>query len=181
MRAFIAIEIPDPVRDALARVQQALPVGRLMDEDSLHLTLAFLGEQPDDRIEAAHDALATVRQAPFTLHLQGLGTFGGKAPATLWAGVADPGPVTALNARVRSALHGAGLMLERRTFRPHVTLARFDRLGPEAVDRLARFLGHWSGFPAPGFEVSEFGLWRSTLHRAGPVYDLLASYALAGR
>jgi 2'-5' RNA ligase len=181
MRAFIAIDIPDPARAALARVQQALPVGRLVDEDSLHLTLAFLGEQPLDRIEAAHEALETLRQAPFSLQLQGLGTFGGRVPATLWAGVADPAPVAALNARVRSVLHGAGLMLERRTFRPHVTLARFDRPGPEATDRLARFLGHWSGFLAPGFEVTEFGLWRSTLHRAGAVHDLLASYRLTGR
>jgi 2'-5' RNA ligase len=170
MRDFIAIDLPAPVRSALGRVQSALSFGRAVDDEQLHLTLAFLGEQPDDAIEAAHDALSALRIPAFELHLQGLGSFGGDV---LWAGLRDPAPVVALHDRLVPALHGAGIVLERRRFRPHVTLARFDRADPA---RLAAFLQAHSSFPCPAFTVSGFGLWRSTLTRRGAVHDELARY-----
>jgi 2'-5' RNA ligase len=178
MRAFVAIDLPDPVRDALVAVQEALPVGRPSDPDQLHLTLAFLGEQPDEVVEAAHWALTRLSGPPFDLQLSGLGTFGDRAPSTVWAGVRDPAALKALQARVLSALHGAGLMLERRRFRPHVTLARLGRLQAAEEERLARFLSRFGAFPSPPFRVGDLGLWRSTLHRSGAVHDELARYPL---
>jgi 2'-5' RNA ligase len=179
MRAFVAIDLPDPVRAALEAVQERLPLGRPVDPDQMHLTLAFLGEQPDDVIEAAHHAMEGVRLPPFELQLQGLGTFGDRQPTVLWAGLRDPGPVKALHDRLLPALHGAGIVLERRRFRPHVTLARFDRTAQSDHERLATFLARWNGFPSPAFTVEEFGLWRSTLLKAGAVHDELARYPLA--
>ena len=178
MRCFIAIDLPDPVRDALEPVLAALPFGRPADPDQLHLTLAFLGEQPDELVEAAHLALEGIRFPRFDLQLAGLGSFPERRPQVLWAGVREASAVAALHGRVRAALHGAGLVLERRRFRPHVTLARVDRPGPADDDSLARFLGRWSGFPAPAFEVDSFGLWRSVLHRSGARHDELARYPL---
>jgi 2'-5' RNA ligase len=179
MRAFVAIDLPDRVRTALEAVQERLPLGRAVDPDQMHLTLAFLGEQPDDLIETAHQALEGIRLPPFELHLQGLGTFGDRQPTVLWAGVRDPGPVKALHDRILPALHGAGIVLERRRFRPHVTLARFDRTATADHERLATFLARWNGFPSPPFLVEDFGLWRSTLLKAGAVHEELARYPLA--
>lgn len=178
MRAFVAIDLPEPVKDALMDVQEALPAGRLAEPDQMHLTLAFLGERPDAEVEAAHQTLETVASPPFELRLAGLGTFGARAPSVLWAGVRDPAPLQALRSRVLAALHGAGLPLERRRFRPHVTLARFPP--GEALDaaRLARFLQAFEAFPSPPFEVRDFALWRSTLRRAGAIHDELARYPL---
>lgn len=178
MRAFVAIDLPDPVRDALERLQEAMPLGRPVDPGQMHLTLAFLGEQPDDLIEAAHHALEGVRFPAFGLQVAGLGTFGDRQPAVLWAGVREAGPVRALHDRILPALHGAGLVIERRRFRPHVTLARFDRTAPPDHERLARFLSRWETFPSPPFEVQGFGLWRSTLLKAGAVHEELARYPL---
>lgn len=178
MRAFVAIDLPDPVVSALEDLQEAMPLGRPVDPDQMHLTLAFLGEQPDDLIEAAHRALEGLRVPAFELRLQGLGTFGDRQPTVLWAGLRDPGPVKALHDRILPALHGAGIVLERRRFRPHVTLARFDRTAPADHERLARFLSRWEGFPSPAFEVRDFGLWRSTLLRSGAVHEELARYPL---
>ena len=178
MRCFVAIPLPDgPVR-ALEAVQDGLPFGRLTDPEQLHLTLAFLGELPDREVEAAHDGLQTVRSHPFELTLRGLGSFGGADGRTIWAGVADPAPLARLAARIRSALHGMGVVLERRRFRPHVTLARLT--GAEARDEaaLARVLAKRDGFPAPPFRVEGFALYRSVLTRAGPIYDVLAEYRL---
>jgi 2'-5' RNA ligase len=174
MRVFVAIDMPPPVRAALGRVQAALPFGRATDEGQLHLTLAFLGEQPDAMVEAAHDALSALSFAPFELQPQGLGSFGGDV---LWAGMRDAAPVVALHGRVLPALHGAGIVLERRRFRPHVTLARFDRPDPP---RLAAFLQAHAAFPCPAFAVTGFGLWRSTLTEGGAVHEELARYPAAG-
>jgi 2'-5' RNA ligase len=178
MRAFIAIALPEAVLAALAPVQAALPLGRAVEPGQLHLTLAFLGERPDAEIEEAHLALEGVRAAPFELRLRGLELGGDGPPAALWARVAEDEPLRTLRARVLSALHGAGLPLERRRFRPHVTLARFGALGAAEHGRLATYLGRWAGFPAPPFTVEAFGLWRSTLRRSGAVHEELARYPL---
>ena len=179
MRAFVAIDMPDPVRTALEDLQDHVPVGRLTDPDQMHLTLAFLGEQPDDLIQAAHEVLNGIRFPSFELQLAGLGTFGNREPTVLWAGIKDPAQVKALHDKVLPALHGAGLPLERKRFRPHVTLARFDRSAPDDHEKLARFLTRWQSFPCPPFTVDGFGLWRSTLRKAGAVHDELARYPLA--
>jgi 2'-5' RNA ligase len=178
MRAFVAIDIPDAVKAALEALQEAMPLGRPVDPEQMHLTLAFLGEQPPDLIEAAHLALEGIRFPAFELQLQGLGTFGDRQPTVLWAGLREGSQVRALHDRVLPALHGAGIVLERRRFRPHVTIARFDRSGPLEHERLARFLSRWEAFPSPPFEVRDFALWRSTLLKAGAVHDELARYPL---
>ncbi|MBP1804809.1 RNA 2',3'-cyclic phosphodiesterase [Rubellimicrobium aerolatum] len=178
MRAFLAIPIPDPVRDALERVQEQLPFGRPADPEQLHLTLAFLGEQPDDLIQSAHEALEDLRFPAFVLQLQGLGTFGDRSPTALWAGVRDPAPAKALRDRILPALHGAGITLERTRFRPHVTLARLARTAPADHERLARFLSRWEAFPSPAFTVDSFALYRSTLRPSGAIHEELARYPL---
>lgn len=178
MRAFLAIPMPDPVRDALEAVQEAMPLGRPSDPEQLHVTLAFLGEQPDDLIESAHHALTTLRHPAFELQLRGLGTFGDRQPASLWAGIRDPAPLKSLRERLLPCLHGAGVVLERQRYRPHVTLARFNRTQGADHERLARFLARWEGFPSPAFRVESFGLYKSTLLKSGAVHEELAAYPL---
>jgi len=179
MRAFVAIDVPDPVRDVLEDLQERVPFGKLTDPEQMHLTLAFLGEQPDDLIQSAHEALEGIRFPAFDLHLRGLGTFGNREPTVLWAGIKDPSQVKALHDRILPALHGAGIVLERKRFRPHVTLARFDRSGAPDHERLAQFLSRWESFPSPPFRVESFGLRRSTPRPKGAIHDLLAEYPLA--
>ncbi len=178
MRAFVAIDLPDPVIAALEALQEVMPLGKPVDPEQMHLTLAFLGEQPVDLIEAAHHALQGIRFPPFELQLRGLGTFGDRQPTVLWAGLRDPSQVKALHDRILPALHGAGLQLERRRFRPHVTIARFDRTAQPDHERLAKFLARNATFPSPPFRVEDFALWRSTLLKAGAVHDELARYPL---
>ena len=182
MRAFVAVDLPDVARDALQAVQDDLPVGRLMAPETLHVTLGFLGDQPQHVIAAVDEELATIRFAPFRLILQGLDTFGGKQPKLLWAGVAAEPKLAALRDQVRRAIASAGLELPRERFRPHVTLARFrgDMRGSE-LERLAGFLGHHAGFSAAPFLVDRFNLYRSVLLPEGAVHETLAVYAAPSR
>jgi len=178
MRAFVAIPVPEDIRDRLEALQADLGVGRLSDPDTFHVTLAFLGEEPVERIEAAHEAFETLRAAPFAIRLDGLGTFGGREAKTLHVAVAPSEQLLALHRKVRSLLHGAGLMPDRERFRPHVTLARF-RPGEAGDPRLARFLTRHAAFGSAPFPVTEVVLYRSHLTSRGAIHEALAEYPLA--
>ncbi|MDW4549690.1 RNA 2',3'-cyclic phosphodiesterase [Defluviimonas sp. D31] len=179
MRAFLAIPLPESVIDALEDLQADLPFGRIVLPENLHLTLAFLGEEPDEVIEAVHEALLPFRASGFELELAGLGTFGGREPASLHIAATRSPALRDLHARLRNRLHGAGLMLPRERFAPHVTLARFRRNIPDAGrQRLGAFIAARGETRLAPFPVTHFSLYRSTLGTDAPVYDELARYML---
>ncbi|WP_413875345.1 RNA 2',3'-cyclic phosphodiesterase [Albidovulum sp.] len=178
MRVFVAIPVPEEVCAALEDLQSDLTAGRPADPETFHVTLAFLGEEPGARVEAAHEALTGLRTAPFTLRLDGLGSFGGRDMQVLFAAVAPSEPLAALHRKVRNLLHGAGIMPDRQRFRPHVTLARF-RPGEGGDPALARFLARHVGFGSAPFQVTGVVLYRSHLTKKGAVHEPLAEYPLA--
>ena len=175
MRLFIALDLPDDLRDALAALQTRLPNGaRPVPEENLHLTLAFLGDQPDKAIEAIHDGLETIRAPAPSLMLGGASLFGGRRGQAL-ALAADGGPpLRELHDRVMSRLRGAGVQPDRRRFRPHVTLARLSG-GRDPAPALAALTGITLGPSKP----HGFSLVQSTLHPDGALHETLATYPLA--
>lgn len=179
MRAFVALDLPEDVLDALQALQPGLPVGRAMGRDTMHLTLAFAGEHPQERIEELHDELSRLSAPPFGLQLKGLGSFGGDIPSILFAGVEAEKALEGLARQVRSALRRAGLPVPRDKFRPHVTLARFrPRMGPSELELLNRFVAERAGFRAGPFPVTSFALYESLLHPEGARHRELARYPL---
>ncbi len=180
MRAFVALPLPDPVCASLEALQARLKVGRRSDPQTFHITLAFLGDNvPDRDLEAAHEALEALAARPLTLRIDGLDTFGGATPRVLVAVVQPDPALMALQKKVRSLLHGAGLMLPRERFRPHVTLARFPAAPGAGVEaELAAFLGRNATFGTASFTVREVVLYRSTLTGDGAVHTPIAEYPL---
>ena len=122
MRLFTAINLTQPLRDALIGLQNELydhgVRGRYTSEEDLHLTLAFIGEYPDP--QPVLDALSAVSFTPFPLTLEGLGSFG----SLWWAGLRDSAPLTAVGRRIRRALAENGIPFDRKRFSPHITLLR---------------------------------------------------------
>jgi len=177
IRAFLGLALPDPLAHALTVAQHRLRLARPIPPENLHVTLAFLGEQPEPVLEELHHVL-TARPLPAAVvQLTGLGVFGGDKPRSLHATLApDPGLV-ALQGRVTVAARAAGLTLERRRFAPHVTLARF-RPGEASAPALAAMLGAHGPLVSEPARVEEMILYRSTLRRDGSVYDPLAAYPL---
>jgi len=175
MRVFLALDPPDPVRDALERMQEGLPIGRPLPPETLHLTLVFLDDQPQAALLALDEALQGLARPQLRLRLTGPGVLARERVVA--AGVApDPGLV-ALHARLRSLCHGAGITLPRTRFRPHVTIARLPpRMAPEAEAALARWLAARAGFGAPDWAVDAVTLFRSTLRPEGAVHQALATY-----
>lgn len=179
-RLFVAIDLPDPVRAALAALAQMLPVPRRAAPETLHLTLAFLGPCPETLLEEIDRALAAVTaQGPvaFDLALQGLGLFGGAQPRVVWAGIAPNPPLMALQARLETALRHTGCRIDHHRFHPHVTLARF---APTSADlpALEQALVDLAGFRTDPWRVEAVTLYQSWLRPEGPRHAALAAYPL---
>ncbi len=181
MRVFLAIDLPDEVRSALEELQDDLPVGRIMAPETLHLTLCFLGEQDASVLGAVDEEMRRLKGAAFDLRIAGVGTFGGRVPRVLWAGVRDCPELVALQGRVRAGCVRAGVELRRERFRPHVTLARFGQdFSAGELERVAGFLAHHARFEAPVFRVEELVLFESVLHPEGAEHRVLEGYSLGG-
>ncbi len=190
MRAFVAIELPDSVKEMLAGVVRELKdagIGGLrpVRPEGVHLTLKFLGDVPSDRISAIGDAVgrAAAQHAQFALYLSGVGAFpGGRAPRVLWAGVAgDLDRLAALQSSVDACLSELGFARERRAFNPHLTLARLrDSASRDDRTRALRVLKAVRPREDSGFEVDGVSLFQSTLGPGGAVYRRLFHAPLAG-
>ena len=179
MRAFVAAILPSEAKDALERAQAAIPVGRLTPRGNLHLTLAFLDEQPAGALEELHYGLEGLGFSRFTAIYDGLDIFGGSKQQLLAARLKAETPLTQLHNRIRGVLRSVGLPPERRRFRPHITLARMSG-NPSRADtgRLAALLSSGAKSVLEPFEVSEFALFSSTLRPDGARHEELARYSL---
>jgi RNA 2',3'-cyclic 3'-phosphodiesterase len=129
MRLFFAIELPADVREALGGFRLAeSDAYRWVDPTLLHVTLAFLGQQPEARLEALEQVGSTAASAsqPGVLRVGRAGSFGPRRePRVLWVGLdGDVPALLELQARLAKELQGAGFDLEDRPFSPHITLAR---------------------------------------------------------
>ncbi|SLN67343.1 2',5' RNA ligase family [Roseivivax jejudonensis] len=180
MRAFIALPLPLSDADVLEAMGDRLDVGRVMDPETMHLTLAFLGDVPEADLREVAEALETLAPPAFTYRLSGVTSFGnGQTGHALALSAEDDGRLRDLHDRVRSRCHGAGLPLERRRFRPHVTFARLPgRLDTEEEAKLAAFLKREAHMTVEDVRADRFVLYESVLTKAGAVYDELAEFPL---
>jgi len=187
-RVFVAIEIPDQVRQALTEPLQALqPLHesiRVNSTDRMHLTLHFLGHLPRPVVEQLQLALAGAvsRHQRFGLTAQGIGAFPALArPRVLWAGItgADLPRLKALQAELGDALGTAGLSAEGERFHPHLTLGRFRRplKGPERT-LLREWSARWASATFGEVPVDQVRLMRSQLGAGPPRYTTLATFDL---
>ncbi len=176
-RLFTGIEIPDHLREALARLRQPLPGARWIEPENYHVTLRFAGDV-DNRVAAefAH-ALSEVETPAFELRFSGTGAFGGNDPRSLWARIEPSPELEALARAHEKAARIAGLQPETRKFRPHVTIARLRNTN---VDIIARYLQRHGGFRTEPFLVSRFALFSSKPQVGGGPYVIEETYTLLG-
>jgi 2'-5' RNA ligase len=173
LRLFVALDLPEPVRDALAALAAAADpdVWRPLGRDALHVTLAFLGPRPPADV-ATIEALLTGGAAP-PLALAEAEVLPPRRGRVLTARIDDPtGALGELQARLSAALAAAGLYTpEKRAFHPHATVAR---LRPRA--RPPRN----AGLPLEplAFHPGAVTLYVSRLHPAGARYEPLAQAPL---
>ena len=177
-RVFLAFELPESHRAALAVQQFLLPLPRKVAPESFHLTLVFLGETPMAVIEAVHEGWQALRLRQVSLQIQGFGLFGGARPRAAYAALVPDPALIALQAKLEQAARRAGATPEHRRFVPHVTLGRFPPPPPAEAMRLERAVAMASGFALPPFVASDMVLYESRLGASSARYEELARYPL---
>ncbi len=189
MRLFIAIDVPETVRDALVAAQQSLRDRasarlRWTRPDAMHLTLKFLGDVDAARLPSLARVVAGVaaRHHPFGLAVSRLGAFpGGRRLQFVWAGIeGDLNALLALRDALESALGAEGYAVEARPFRPHVTLGRTrDGMRPDEAERISAALPTTTLPDGLGFTVERVVLYRSHLGAGGSRYEVMAAAELS--
>lgn len=194
MRTFVAVDIPEEIRQKLARFVEGVrgfaPEARWVNPASLHLTLKFIGEIGEAKVAEVKQALAAVRGESSEISFRGTGFFPTvKAARVFWIGVEADAKLTVLAAAVDAALAPLGIAREERAFTPHLTLARTGSGRPQRArgdrnnagfQKLQEKLGQ---MPAPEFgtmTAHEFALYESKLSPGGAVYSKLQRFALGG-
>jgi 2'-5' RNA ligase len=177
-RLFIAIDLPEDVKDSIQDLYMAIPGARWVGSDQLHLTLRFIGDVDEPALERIVENLDTVNFEPFSIFPYGVGCFPlRRKPNVLWAGIKESPELRHLRAAVERAVVKSGVEPDRRNFHAHITMAR---LGDDApLSRITDFLQAHALFAAAPVEVCEFHLYSSTLNPDGAIHRIEATYAVA--
>ena len=184
MRLFLAINFPAAVQreiaTATAPLRDCAPELGWTAEDRLHLTLKFLGEQAESRVDALAAALAnTVKQhRELVMSLGGIGAFPNfRRARVVWMGVSQEPRLELLHHDIEVAYDALGCELEGRPFRPHLTLARVRE--PLPVERMRAL---WRAAKRVDYDaefiVRSIDLMQSDLSSSGPRYTTLVSAPL---
>lgn len=160
-----------------AHALQALIGGRLMREDTLHLTLAFLGEVDSAALPALHTVGAAISAPAFGLPLDRLGCWRHNRIAWL-APAAPPDTLLQLVDTLVCGLRKAGFGGEDRRFSPHMTLLR--KTDPAACDQVGTQLAALAEPPLPPWRVRDFVLVESRRDQHGARYAVLGRWRLDG-
>lgn len=178
VRAFIAIDLPASMQEALSLVQEPLhkAPGRLaiVDPSLLHVTLKFLGEVSPDQVARVIEELKSLEFPAYTVSIRGISANNPNRPRVIWAEVEDEGKTAALAGMIDSALESIGIVCETRPFRPHITIARVKEFHPGISGAL---LPH-SRWRYGEIDVNRIVLKKSTLTPQGPIYETLAEVPL---
>jgi len=187
MRCFIAIDIDEKLKKAIADLQRQLDEKanlrkndvKWVSPEAMHLTLKFLGEVKDDRIvdlcNAVRDAAAGSKS--FELDIESVGHFGGKSARVLWVGTGRGSDnLCRLQAGIEQKLSAAGWPRETRSFSGHLTLCRVKN--PRAGLKLAQMSEDYKDLNLGTISADSVTVYQSQLKPTGPVYTPLGDYKL---
>lgn len=194
MRLFIALDIDDAIRKRIVRFVEGVtgfaPDARWAKPESMHVTLKFIGEQPEPAVDQIKQALATVAGGTADIYFRGYGFFPtAKSARVFWIGMEAGPQLAALAAAIDDKMGTLGIPNEARAFSPHLTLARGAgasgsprRSKTDAPNRnFQRLQEKLSALPAPEFgtmTAREFFLYQSHLSPRGSKYTKLAAFDL---
>lgn len=194
MRLFIALDIPDEIRERITRFVEGVsgfaPDARWAKPESLHVTLKFIGEQPDDAAESIRRALSTIQTGAPEIHFRGYGFFPtARSARVFWIGMEATPQLAALAAVIDGKMPALGIPKEDRAFSPHLTLARGaggsgsprrnKKDGPNRT--FQRLQEKLSVLPTPEFgtmTARSFFLYQSQLSPKGSKYTKLFAFDL---
>lgn len=195
MRLFVALDLDPQIRNAISAFINEMRRGaadvRWVKPESLHVTLKFIGEQPDAKVNDIENALRGISARAFRISFRGSGFFPSeKSARVFWIGIEADTALAELAAKVEASLTPLGIAPENRPFSPHLTLARAGNgSGAPAKQksdrpnrRFSALQAKLSEIPVPDFgtmNAAEFFLYRSQLSSGGAQYTKIARLPLS--
>jgi RNA 2',3'-cyclic 3'-phosphodiesterase len=212
MRIFVALDLDPEIRKRIftfmEQVRGYAGDVRWVSEESLHVTLKFIGEKPDSEVKRIQETLAAIRAEEFQVAFGGMGFFPNpKAARVFWVGIEEPQDpalrqnpakgwgnpgLVDLAKTIDGSLTQLGIAKEAREFSPHLTLARAKggsgapgwRKGDKESRQFAKLQTYLEKLPAPEFgtmTAREFFLYQSQLSSKGARYTKIARFELYAR
>jgi 2'-5' RNA ligase len=183
IRAFIAVDLDDPVIDkicdAIGVLKSRITEIRWLKKETLHLTLKFLGNIAEPQVESIVAALGQPLRlfSPCTISAKGLGVFPDfRRPKILWVGLSGD-QLADLAAKIESALVPLGFVPETRVFTPHLTIGRW-RESSRPAKNLRQEIASWNDFEFGACAVRQIVLFQSVLKPEGASYRELRTIQL---
>ena len=173
-----AAPFTEEVADELVALQSGVPDARWVSPENFHVTLCFAGEVQGGTMRDLEEELSDIAGPPFSMAIAGVEQFSsGKQPRALVASVERSDRLDWLQQKVSTVARNCGIEIERRKFRPHVTLARFSS-NAETGHHLAQFMASHGTLRAGPWITEHFALYSSRSGRNGPIYTEEAAYGL---
>lgn len=175
MRCFIALDLDKEITDKIIEIQnqikkKALFNGKFTEKENLHLTLKFLGEIDEGKLERVKKLLKEVKFSRFEVEMGDIGVFSQKIPRIIWVKL-NGRAIYDLQKQIDDKLKDLFSIEDR--FMGHVTLARIKEIGDKKglLDYLESIK-----INKIKVDVKEFSLKKSELLRNGPVYTDMEVY-----
>ncbi|MHB1414216.1 MAG: RNA 2',3'-cyclic phosphodiesterase [Chloroflexota bacterium] len=195
LRTFIALELPEPARNYLARAQNDLQrmarehnlsLGRALkwvEPEGIHITLKFLGQTDATLVDSLEEAIrqAGAGRPEANLQIAGFGAFPNpRQPRVLWVGLmGDTSGLQEIQRVIEAKVEALGFPPERRPFSPHLTLARVrETASPPERRAVADLLVRAPALPPLDFVADRLSLMKSQLQPTGARYEALYTLAL---
>ena len=187
MRVFIAIDIDDKIRKAIAALQKQIASKvdvkkgdvKWVEPNNIHLTLKFLGEISDEQLTEVSEIVKTVAQAhqKFNLDIESVGSFGGRSTKVVWVGAGKgTDALLALQKDLDDLLEQAGFPKEDREFSAHLTLCRVNH--PVAGLKVGEAVAQFSHLKLGSIAADAIYIYQSQLTPQGPIYTMLSDFKL---
>jgi 2'-5' RNA ligase len=183
-RLFIALALPAAAKAELNSLVHALRRStsdvRWVRSEHVHITMKFLGDVEESRIDSIVQALARLHdESSFWFNLSTVGAFPDREnPRVIWTGLGKGrNEIVSLANTVERSMEGVGFPPEARSYSPHITIGRVKEPG--------NFKTLWQRVAATPFESNQIDahevlLIHSSLTKTGPIYTELESFSLRG-
>ncbi len=173
IRAFIALPLPETTLRTIGKLQQelatALPGVRWVKPETIHLTLAFLGDIAEDSLEKLGTSMLSIGslQTPVMATFSGVGAFPSRSrPRVVWLGVNGENTLSQLHGAVKTKLDILQLSIDNRPFVPHLTLGRIRKPASGAGRKFESFSDRDCG----SAQLNQLVLYESQLGPRGALH-----------
>jgi RNA 2',3'-cyclic 3'-phosphodiesterase len=176
MRLFVAIDLPKEVKDSLFSLQNKVKDAKVswVSKKNLHLTLKFLGDVPEDKLDLIQGALNSIKFDSFNLKLTNLGFFPSKIdPKVLFVGIDPEDIVIQLQQKIDGEL--LSFSSSKQFFEAHITLGRIKAIRRENFFETVKSIN----IDNLSFKINSFSLFSSRLSGRSITYEVIKNFSLS--